>query len=677
MNTPSLIGMQVDQYRIESHLARGGMADVYIARDVHLDRLVAFKILLSMLAQDAQYVKRFQREAQAVARLDHPNIVKVYSTGLMPAGQPYIAMQYVQGGSMREQLLRWQQYGKVAPAPQSLAIIRHLGSALDTAHRAGIVHRDLKPSNVLIRPNDGMPVLVDLGIAAIQGSEKLTQTGSLIGTPHYMSPEQVRGEKVDGRSDIYSLGVILYELLAGVRPFEADESIAILHKHVYEAPPPIDQLRPGLSGPTLHVVTTCLQKDPANRFQTSEGLTNAIDRALQVEGQQGYILKTTVLLPEGENELISRSKVVKPPSSQAPPKQKRSKLWLALLVVVVLVVSGGILALNILGSDAPTPPADDSPLTPVANHEGVPAIVAEVTEISEITEVQEATEITEVIEATGTIAPTEQSLMPTEVVTDEPTVATVSPTETATTEPTATSDLGPERSVVGETVLGTPMEIVRFGAGPKTIVFVGGLHAGAAPSTVSLAQRAIIYFTDNPQVIPPMVTLYVIPNANPDSPYAPGELAGRLNANSVDLNRNWDCRWTENATWRGNVIQGSGGPAPFSEPETQALRDFILDYRPAVIVFWEARAQDGLSSPGTCGSRPLVSLRPAEIYGIAAGYPIADFEDLTNQVLNGDGTNWIDQQGIPAIAVLLPEYENVDWNNNLAGMRAILDAYAN
>jgi hypothetical protein len=169
--------------------------------------------------------------------------------------------------------------------------------------------------------------------------------------------------------------------------------------------------------------------------------------------------------------------------------------------------------------------------------------------------------------------------------------------------------------------------------------------------------------------------LYVIPNANPDSPYAPGELRGRLNANDVDLNRNWDCRWTEDAKWRGNVVPGSGGPAPFSEPETQALRDFMIQKDPAVVVFWEARAQNGLSSPGACGTRPLVSLRPAEIYGFAAGYPIADFEDLTNQELNGDGTNWIDQQGIPAIAVLLPEYENIDWNNNLAGMRAILDNY--
>ena len=310
MNSANLVGMTIDQYLIESHIARGGMADVYLARDVQLGRRVAFKVLLNTLAQDPQYVKRFQREAQAVARLDHPNIVQVYNTGLIPGGQPYIAMQYIQGGSLREQLRRWEEQGKVAPAPQALAVVRHLASALDTAHRAGIVHRDMKPSNVLIRPDDGMPVLVDLGIASVQGGEKLTQTGSLIGTPHYMSPEQVQGKQLDGRSDIYSLGVILYELLAGVRPFEADGSIAILHKHVYEAPPPIDQSRPGLSGPTLLVVSTCLQKEPSRRYQTAAGLENAIDQALKVEGQEGYVLKTTVLLPEGEGELISKSRVL-------------------------------------------------------------------------------------------------------------------------------------------------------------------------------------------------------------------------------------------------------------------------------------------------------------------------------------------------------------------------------
>ncbi len=358
MNSSNIVGMQIDHYLIEAHIARGGMADVYLARDVQLGRQVAFKVLLSALAQDPQYVKRFQREAQAVARLDHPNIVQVYNVGLTPTGQPYIAMQYIQGGSLRDLLRHWEAESKVAPAPQALAVVRHLASALDNAHQAGIVHRDLKPGNVLIRPDDGMPVLVDLGIAAIQGSEKLTQTGSLIGTPHYMSPEQVRGTQLDGRSDIYSLGVILYELLAGSRPFEADESIAILHKHVYEAPIPLEQLRPGLSGPTLYVAATCLQKDPNRRFQTAAGLVKAIDRALEVEGQQGYVLKTTVLLPEGEAELVNRSRVVHPPAPAPTPAKRGSskKLFFAIGGVLILFVIAGGLALSLFGyGDSPAP----------------------------------------------------------------------------------------------------------------------------------------------------------------------------------------------------------------------------------------------------------------------------------------------------------------------------------
>jgi len=407
MNSANLIGMQIDQYLIEAHIARGGMADVYLARDVHLGRQVAFKVLLSVLAQDAQYVKRFQREAQAVARLDHPNIVQVYSTGLTPGGPPYIAMQYVKGGSLRDFLRRWEAQGKVAPAPQALAVVRHLASALDTAHKAGIVHRDLKPSNVLIRPDDGMPVLVDLGIAAIQGSEKLTQTGSLIGTPHYMSPEQVRGEKIDGRSDIYSLGVILYELLAGVRPFEADESIAILHKHVYEAPTPLDQLRPELSGPTLHVVNSCMQKESARRFQSAEGLVAAIDRALQVEGQQGYVLKTTVLLPDGEEELISRSRVVPPP----PPVKKESSNKLFLLiggVLVLLVIAGivGVFALGLFDSDDPPTPTIALSLTPEPGEEEDGIVI---------------------IEPTLTIVPIEDTVTPEPIITEEPIEPTIPP----------------------------------------------------------------------------------------------------------------------------------------------------------------------------------------------------------------------------------------------------------
>ncbi|MCB8966824.1 MAG: serine/threonine protein kinase [Ardenticatenaceae bacterium] len=168
------------------------------------------------------------------------------------------------------------------PTEQALTIMRQIAVALSVAHRAGVVHRDLKPGNILLR-SDGTPVLVDLGIAVVQGGTRLTQTGNLIGTPHYMSPEQVRGTALDGRSDLYSLGVILYELLSGQRPFEATESIAVLHKQVYEPPPPLESIRHDLTPETRQVVATCLEKEPEARYQTAEEVAQAVERALRAE----------------------------------------------------------------------------------------------------------------------------------------------------------------------------------------------------------------------------------------------------------------------------------------------------------------------------------------------------------------------------------------------------------
>jgi len=215
MDAENLIGQQIDRYRILVHIARGGMADVYLAEDVDLKRKVAFKVMLTALSTDPQFAARFQREAQIVAKLEHPNIVQVYRTGLMPSQavgiqQPYLVMQYIAGGSLRDKLQELADREKLLKTGQALAIICQIAQALAVAHRANIVHRDLKPDNVLIRP-DGTPVLVDLGIAAVGSDAKLTRTGLIMGTPHYMSPEQVRGKAVDGRSDDASLRFILYE----------------------------------------------------------------------------------------------------------------------------------------------------------------------------------------------------------------------------------------------------------------------------------------------------------------------------------------------------------------------------------------------------------------------------------------------------------------------------------
>lgn len=662
----SLVGERIGQFQVEEHIARGGMADVYLAEDVDLRRKVAIKVMLPALISDDEFVSRFQREARTVAQLEHPNIVQVYSIGTTPGERPYIAMQYVEGESLQERLRQLKESGKLMPTAQALGLLRPIADALHTAHQADVVHRDLKPSNILIR-SDEAPVLVDLGIAAVQSGPKLTRTGTLIGTPHYMSPEQAKGQPADERSDIYAMGVVLYEMLAGRPPFVAEEPMAVLHAHVYEECTPIGLMRADLAPETEALVSRCLQKDPAERLASASELVDFIDRALRAEGGGGEISSSGVWRPQPTSVTpISRRQVLREPavpaSAPAPAgDEKREKagekrpFWhYALIPLLALLLSGGAWLIFRGDGNEGTETAGLADLTAPATRFAAPGGAT-------------AAPATSTAAATLASLPTRTSL-PT--LTPLPTLTSPPP---ATDTPAATATpSGPSTEVIGYSARNNPIEAVRFGDGPNVVVLIGGLHAGAAPGTVTLANRAIGHFSDNPEAVPAAVTLYVIPSANPDSPYDPGELAGRLNANGVDLNRNWDCEWVEDAKWRGNVVPGSGGPSPFSEPETVALRDFLLDVDPVAVVFWEALARDGLSAPGGCNGRVRVSATLAQRYGVAAGYRVADFEDLTDQELNGDGTNWLDAQGIPAIAVLLPDYTGPDWFPNLEGIEAVL-----
>lgn len=284
MNTSQqLIGRQIGNYRITRFLARGGMADVYIAQDIDLQREVILKIMLPALANDEEFVARFRREARITAQLNHPNIVQVYRTDFTETGQPYLVMQYIRGGSLQDKMTELAAQGQLLATVTILTIMRQVASALEAAHQAGVVHRDMKPSNILLHP-DGTPVVSDLGIAAVQSASRITRTGELMGTPHYMSPEQARGQPLDGRSDIYSLGIILHELFAGDTPFKGDSPLAVLHQHLYEPPPPLPQIRGDLAPITYQLVEKCLQKEPNGRFQSAAELVTAIDQALLAEG---------------------------------------------------------------------------------------------------------------------------------------------------------------------------------------------------------------------------------------------------------------------------------------------------------------------------------------------------------------------------------------------------------
>lgn len=283
IDNDSLIGKQIDNYKVESWLGKGGMATVYLAEDVALKRAVVIKMMLPELAREEGLRLRFQREAQATARLHHPNIVPIYTTGTTDNELPYLALRYIEGGALSERLKKLSQEGQWVSTIYALSVARQIGAALVVAHQANIVHRDLKPSNILLR-SDGTPVISDLGIAALQYETKhLTRTGGVIGTPNYMSPEQAGSQLIDGRSDIYSLGVILYELLSGSLPFQANSPVAMLHHHIYEPPTPLQQVRPDLTAITYHIVATCLQKQPADRYVDAQAFVAALDQAIAAE----------------------------------------------------------------------------------------------------------------------------------------------------------------------------------------------------------------------------------------------------------------------------------------------------------------------------------------------------------------------------------------------------------
>jgi eukaryotic-like serine/threonine-protein kinase len=248
------------RYRIERHLARGGMAEVYLAHDQLLDRPVAVKVLFPELARDDSFVERFRRESQSAARLNHPNIVSVYDFG--EDGEAlFIVMEYVPGQTLSEII---RTHGPLAPG-QAVAIAAEVAAGLEAAHREGIVHRDVKPANVLVTP-DGVAKIADFGIAhAGDAVSDLTMPGTVIGTVTYLSPEQAQGLTVDPRSDVYSLGMVLYEMLTGTAPFRGDNPVAMAYKQQHDVLPAPSSVNPAVSRALDATVARALSVDPAQR----------------------------------------------------------------------------------------------------------------------------------------------------------------------------------------------------------------------------------------------------------------------------------------------------------------------------------------------------------------------------------------------------------------------------
>ena len=317
------------RYQVLGRIGGGGMADVYLAEDTHLQRRVALKVLHRQFAQDREFVERFRREAEAAARLTHPNIVAVYDRGEFE-GTYYIAMQYVEGPTLR------QLIDGGLTIEQAVSIVRQVLEAARFAHRNGIVHRDLKPQNVIVDA-EGKAHVADFGIARA-GVSDITQAGSVMGTPHYLSPEQAQGYDVTAVSDLYSVGVILYEALAGRVPFEGESAVAVAMKQVSQVPQRPSSINPRVWPALDAVVMRALEKDPGQRFQNADAFIAALDQAMREPGTGVHTADFAALPP---------AVVAAQPEEQPEEEDDRGRRWWLVGLAVAILV-GVLVALALI-----------------------------------------------------------------------------------------------------------------------------------------------------------------------------------------------------------------------------------------------------------------------------------------------------------------------------------------
>ena len=296
-----------DRYEIGKRIGRGGMAEIFQARDILLDRPIAIKVLFPEFATDPAFVERFRREAQAAANLNHPNIVGVYDWGKVN-NTYYIAMEYVNGRTLADIL---KQSGTLTPI-QVCDVMTEVAAALESAHQSGVIHRDVKPGNILVSTT-GQVKVADFGIARALGAgveQGLTQTGAVMGTATYFSPEQAQGAFTDQRSDIYSLGVVMYEMLSGVAPFTGENAVAIAYKHVHEQATPINERVSSVPSGLAAIVKKCMQKSPDDRYTTAEEVRNELRRFLEgipvlAMSSQDQTVVATQMLPRTDPNLTT------------------------------------------------------------------------------------------------------------------------------------------------------------------------------------------------------------------------------------------------------------------------------------------------------------------------------------------------------------------------------------
>jgi serine/threonine protein kinase len=387
-----LTGKQLGSYQIIAPIGEGGMAAVYKAYQLgKMNRYVALKVLPQQLAKESEFVGRFNQEANVLAKLQHPRILPVFDFG-EAEGYMYIVMPFVDSGTLADSL-----HGNPLPLPQVRSFTVQVAEALDYAHARGLVHRDVKPSNVLVDER-GNCLLSDFGISKIlEGTEKFTATGGVIGTPAYMSPEQGRGETLDARSDIYSVGIMLYEMATGRVPFKAETPIAVIFKHIQDPLPPPRSINPALPEAVEQVIFKALAKRPEDRYQTAGDMARAIKAAIpESVGLSEPLESANAPIEPGAVTIQATSKVqTMSPTAIAEKPQTGLPKWipavggLALIAIIVLAV--------VIGSNSGISIANQSTVTPApttaVHPTAVPPTVVSLTAVSPAIAPTSATEV--------------------------------------------------------------------------------------------------------------------------------------------------------------------------------------------------------------------------------------------------------------------------------------------
>lgn len=486
MTSDPLIGQQLDEYRLEKLLGRGGMARVYEATDVRLNRKVAIKVIDAPYRENKEYGRRFEREARAIAQLEHPHIVRLYRYGEVN-DLYYMAMQYVEGDDLFTYMAGEREQGRPLPLEKILDIMSQVCKALDYIHSKGVIHRDIKPSNILINKR-GQAILTDFGLALLDSTRT---RGDVFGSPHYIAPEQaISSAGAVPQSDLYALGAMLYEMVTGEKPFDGDNPLAIAMMHASDPPPPPRQIDPSISPAVEGVILRSLAKEPANRYPNGEAFVTALKQAIQqpeampISGRNGTgSSRPLPPLPAAvcTESMIKTAEAPDVGNGRKKGKRRGRRLMLFLLLLVALSTAG----LAFYQSDPNTKILVDNLLI----ENGLLAAPAP-TSTPTIKATEAATEVAAAVlpTETATATPTAE---PTEKPTQEPT-ATPSPTQTntPTAEPTEKPTVTSTPTVRNTTPTPNPLPLLvtREADGMPMVLIPAGTFMMGAAETDALAK---------------------------------------------------------------------------------------------------------------------------------------------------------------------------------------------